>query len=402
MSSTWLPPLLGKTKIVMTTAKNVTLIAGPKSWIEGNAIAQLDKVAALPHVEHVYGMPGVHPGPGHPIDAVFIVKDWIYPHLIGSDIGCGMSWWKLPNSPGKIKRWADKMKGLETGVSDPEYWLEKHSVEPCGFEHSLGTIGHGNHFAELLVPDGVIDPEAYVRLTQDAPCILLVHSGSRGFGEKILYQHTEVYKDYGLAADSEQAGEYVRAHLHAMKWAKLNRRVIAERIFEMIGSDGEFLNDIAHNFLDARLQSINVSAGVQPKAHISYYHRKGAIPSDQGAVIIPGSRGSHSYIVEPIGENIAKSGSSLSHGAGRKMSRRDARLKFNAERDSIQRLQRTKFNSIVICEDRELLMEEAPEAYKPIDRVIQDLVDHDLVKVIAMMKPIITYKFRRGGHDHHC
>lgn len=393
-----------------TTNAKVTIISGPKSWIEGAAIAQLEKVAELPGIEHVYGMPGVHPGPGHPIDAVFAVRDHLYPHLVGADIGCGMGWWRVNSTPKRPERWAKKIRSIEQGVDDPASWLERYGVSPCGFEHSLGTVGHGNHFAEFLVPDGIMDPQTYAQITNDAPCLLLVHSGSRGYGEKILFEHTAQYKDAGLPTGTQEAADYITKHEHAMAWAKVNRRVIANRLLDMIGLEAEFLSDIAHNFVAGVLTSVTISdkppgVGFDGNKYLTgttlWYHRKGAIPAYNGPVIIPGSRGAHSYLVEPIPENCVKYGNSLSHGAGRKMSRRDARVKFNAERDSIQKLQRTKFNSIVICENRELLMEEAPEAYKDISRVVQDLVDYDLVKVIAMLKPVITYKYKRG-HDHGC
>jgi release factor H-coupled RctB family protein len=375
-------------------SEKITVISSHKSWIEGAALAQLEKVAELPGVEHVFGMPGVHPGPGHPVDAVFTVRDRIYPHLVGSDVGCGMQWWRLASAPTRPERWAKKIRSMERGITNPEEWLQRQGVEPCGFEHSLGTVGRGNHFSEFLVPDKILDPQTYAQVTHEAPALLLVHSGSRGYGEKILYEHTEQYRDAGLAAHSEEAAEYLAKHDHAMAWAKANRSAIAERLFDMIGITGEFLSDIPHNFVEGWPTQFNPL--------MLWTHRKGAIPANKGTVIIPGSRGAHSYLVEPKLETCAKVGYSLSHGAGRKMSRRDARIKFNAERDSIQRLQRTKFGSIVICEDREMLMEEAPEAYKPIDRVIQDLVDHDLVRVIAMLKPVITYKYRRGNDDDGC
>ena len=125
-----------------------------------------------------------------------------------------------------------------------------------------------------------------------------------------------------------------------------------------------------------------VAAGVVP----------GAAPSDEGPVVIPGSRGSLSYLVLPMGDG-ADHAHSLAHGAGRKWTRTSARERMR-ERFSPEALTRTSFKSHVICEDRDLLFEEAPPAYKAIDRVVGDLVDAGLVRVVATLAPVLTYKTR--------
>jgi release factor H-coupled RctB family protein len=376
---------------------NAKVISGPKSWIEGAALAQLERTATRPGIVFAWGMADLHPGMSCPIGAVFMAEGRIFPDLIGSDIGCGMGWWRLSNKLQKPDKIAKKIKSLERGVDNPDFWLDEVGCKPCGFEHSLGTIGRGNHFAEFLVPDGILDPEAYSRITEDAPAIMLVHSGSRGYGEKILYDHTKIYQDEGLLAGTDEFNAYMRLHQHAFVWAVVNRAVIGERLLKMTGLTGKFISDVTHNFVQGVVTREPITGN-----KVTWIHRKGAIPADQGPIIIPGSRGAHSYLVEPLPQTgIEASGYSLSHGAGRKMSRRDARVKFNAERDSIKTLQRTKFGSIVICEDRELLMEEAPQTYKDIDRVIQDQIDHDLIRVVAMLKPVITYKYRREADDAH-
>lgn len=383
----------------------VKIVSGPKSWIEGAAIAQLERIANYPHMESVIGMPDLHPGPGIALGAVFITTDHIYPHLVGSDIGCGMAVYRTSARMGKPERVAKKLKGLERGVDNPERYEAR--CAPTGFESSLGTVGRGNHFAEFLVPDGIVEPDLYTAFAGEAESLLLVHSGSRGYGEKILFDHTARFHDSGISVDDVyEYDAYVKAHDHAMRFAYVNRQCIAERILDMIDAAGTLIKDVPHNFLEGCINSVSLTATPTEPGKITgvtrqFFHRKGAIPSNAGMVIIPGSRGSHSYLVQPLG-NDKDTGYSLSHGAGRKMSRRDARVKFNEERDSIKKLQRTKFNSVVICEDRELLMEEASEAYKGIDRVVQDLVDHDLVKVVAMLRPAITYKYRRGHDDHEC
>jgi release factor H-coupled RctB family protein len=124
-----------------------------------------------------------------------------------------------------------------------------------------------------------------------------------------------------------------------------------------------------------------------------WLHRKGAAPSTQGPVVIPGSRGAFSYVVMPKEPN-ERSAFSLAHGAGRKWSRSDSRARLE-KRFSAKDLTRTELGSRVICEDRELLYEEAPQAYKNITIVIEDLVNAGLMDVIAILKPLVTYKVGR-------
>ena len=125
-----------------------------------------------------------------------------------------------------------------------------------------------------------------------------------------------------------------------------------------------------------------------------WLHRKGAAPADEGPLVIPGSRGSMSYLVEPMGHQ-APNGYSLAHGAGRKWTRSAARDRLGSKYRA-KDLTRTSLKSRVICEDKALLFEEAPEAYKKIDDVIGDLVELGLVRVLATLKPLITYKVRRA------
>jgi release factor H-coupled RctB family protein len=152
-----------------------------------------------------------------------------------------------------------------------------------------------------------------------------------------------------------------------------------------IGSTGRRVLDVCHNSVISR----------EVDGCTCWLHRKGAAPSDQGPVVIPGSRGALSYLVLPVGEGSA-SGYSLAHGAGRKWNRTNARERMR-ERFSAESLTRTSFKSHVICEDRDLLFEEAPPAYKAIDRVVTDLVEAGLVRVVATLAPVLTYKKRGGG-----
>lgn len=121
-----------------------------------------------------------------------------------------------------------------------------------------------------------------------------------------------------------------------------------------------------------------------------YIHRKGASPSDKGPVVIPGSRGALTYLVMPTGHTEV-SGYSLAHGAGRKWERSMCRPRLESKYTK-ETIKYTKLKGRVICNDYSLLFEEAPEAYKNIDTVIQSLLDFGLISIIATFKPIVTYK----------
>ena len=119
-------------------------------------------------------------------------------------------------------------------------------------------------------------------------------------------------------------------------------------------------------------------------------HRKGAAPSSSSTVLIPGSRGALSYIVKPIKSSIDH-GWSLAHGAGRKWDRGSAKGKLENKYRQAE-LVKTKLGSRVLCTNKDLLYEEAPEAYKSIDRVIADMEGMGLIKVVASLRPLLTYK----------
>ena len=121
-------------------------------------------------------------------------------------------------------------------------------------------------------------------------------------------------------------------------------------------------------------------------------HRKGAVAAEGEAVVIPGSRGSLSYLVKPLGDGESRAWS-LAHGAGRKWARSEARQRMR-ERFGMHQLAQTPLGGRVICEARDLLYEEAPAAYKNIADVIQGLVDAGLASVIATFRPLLTYKTR--------
>lgn len=144
---------------------------------------------------------------------------------------------------------------------------------------------------------------------------------------------------------------------------------------------GQKLVDISHNFIES----------VAIDGEWGWLHRKGAAPATKGLVIIPGSRGDFTYLVQPL--DTALSLYSLAHGAGRKWQRSTCKGRLTG-RYTAEQLTRTAQGSRVICCDRELLYEEAPQAYKPIESVIAAMVQAQLIRPVARFKPVITYKVR--------
>jgi release factor H-coupled RctB family protein len=361
----------------------VRVIASADNWIDSSAVEQLTATAKLPGVVQAVGLPDLHPGPGTPVGAAFVTDGVLYPHLAGNDIGCGMALWRagLPAKRPNLDRWVKKLKGLESEWDgDSAGRLEAAGVAVAAPE-ALGTIGGGNHFAELQAVDAVHDEAAFAALKLNADeLFVLVHSGSRGLGEAVLREFMRRRERGGLAAGTEDAVEYLRQHDHAVRWATENRRLIADRLLELLGGQPTPVLDNCHN-------SITPAAWVGASG---WLHRKGAAAADRGPVVIPGSRGTLSYLVLPHGD-LGGAAHSLAHGAGRKWARSDAKERLR-DRYSPERLERTDLGGRVICRDGDLIYEEAPQAYKDIGRVVQDLVDAGLVRAIATLKPLITYK----------
>lgn len=141
-------------------------------------------------------------------------------------------------------------------------------------------------------------------------------------------------------------------------------------------SEPQRVLDCRHNFLEKRENL--------------FIHRKGAVSGEAGAVVIPGSRGSLTYIVIPT-EKVEESAWSISHGAGRKWARSLCRSRI-AEKYDRDTIRETKLKSRIVCHDTDLLFEEAPEAYKNIAAVIESLLEFELIRIVATLKPVLTYK----------
>ena len=368
---------------------NSSLLATSDTWIESAAIEQLKKTAKLEGMVKAVGMPDLHPGKGSPIGASFLSQNIVYPFLIGGDIGCGMQLTILSRDVSKLhlERMVKKMKNInlkdEIVDSTKSEILKKYGVTNREFNSSLGTIGQGNHFAEVQAIDEVIDVEKFSNYGLDAKKIfLLVHSGSRGYGTQTLREHTDQFRDGGLSTNEVEFEEYFQKHNDALNWAKANRELISLKMCSVLNSKGSFVLDIFHNFVENYFDK---------KTQSKYWvHRKGAAPANKGLVVIPGSRGDYTYLVEPKDSSF-ESGYSLAHGAGLKWDR-SSTLKKLKNFYTREQLKRTKLGSHVICNQSELLYEEAPDAYKKITSIIKDLEEANLITVIAILKPLITYK----------
>jgi release factor H-coupled RctB family protein len=418
-------------QFIRDLSERVSLIASDRLWLEDAAVQQLKTTAQLPGMQRVVGLPDLHPGRGYPVGAAFFSIDRFYPALVGNDIGCGMSLWQTNLLAGKVKldKLDQQIGNLDKGIDDDE-WALLENIEPnlstclqqlrarmnpagldCTALRSLGTIGGGNHFIELQVTDRIDDEALFTQANMQAKQVqILVHTGSRGLGQMILRSHVDSFGHAGLAwsdldgsdvndandvsdvnnvNNPAAANKYLQQHDAALQFAQFNRTLVALRVLQRLRCRGQMVLDVHHNLVT--------------KAHIGdqtgWLHRKGASPSDQGMVMLPGSRGDYSYLIQPNtnSDNLATNPElalhSLAHGAGRKWQRTDCKAKLFKLASPTQ-LSRTALGSRVICDDRALIYEEAPQAYKTVDSVVDCLTGAGLAHVVARNKPILTYKTR--------
>ena len=319
-------------------------------------------------MRRVAGMPDLHPGRGYPVGAAFFSTGRLYPALIGGDIGCGMSLWSTGIDARKAATAKlEKRLGDIDGPLDDSWQPLVDELAPAdvGHRQALGTIGGGNHFAELQRIDTVCDPQAVDALGLDLDrLVLLVHSGSRGLGRAILEEHVQRHGHDGLAEDSADCQAYLARHDAALRYAQANRQLVARRMLDRLGTEGGQLLDVHHNLV--------TRADVQGEQ--GWLHR--------GLVVIPAD---FSYLVVPL----------RGDGAGRKWMRSECKDRL-FKRYSPAQLAKTRLGSHVICEDKQLIYEEAPEAYKPVDSIIASLEQAGLLTVLAKLRPVLTYKTRGG------
>lgn len=380
-----------------------------RSHLDEEAVRQLLNTAAtLPGVRLAAGMPDLHAGKGCPIGAAFVTDGRVYPHLIDRDAGCGMSLVRAPSlrehqlQGKRLERMADRLRGLDEPwpgareyLAAPLEWPAGAPVPPAAarpaFDASAGTVGRGNHFAECVVCERVLageEAEAGALGVRAGDVFALVHTGSRGLGGAVLDEQPPG----GLDAGGEDGRRYLEAHAHALAWARRNRALVARRFLEALGAPApepsDCVLDIYHNAVERMSEAMGGG----------WVHRKGAAPGDRGAVVIPGSRGARSYVVVPgrDGDRLARAACSMAHGAGRRWARSKALAAGRARHPDPSELLVTKLSSRVVCDDRALVYEEAPAAYKSIENVVADLEERGLVRVVAVLRPLLTYKTRRA------
>ncbi len=371
---------------VRIISDTVSIIASENAWIEGKAIDQLVKTASLEGMTQAVGLPDLHPGRGYPIGAAFFSEGRIYPALVGNDIGCGMSLYTTSLKTNKVNhdKFEKRLSDIESPLDDSfteqlERRKQALNITDSLSDISLGTIGGGNHFAELQKLDTVFDGDLLQPLGIDKKqLVLLVHSGSRGLGQSVLVDHVNRFGHKGIS-EPDDIEQYLDKHNHAVRWAQLNREMIAQRMLQALSAKGEPLLDVTHNLVSE--VTINERAG--------WLHRKGATPADCGLVMIPGSRGDLSYLVKP--KPSTDSLYSLAHGAGRKWQRTECKDRLK-HKYRVSQLEKTALGSKVICKNKDLMYEEAPQAYKDIDAVIGDMIDAELIELVASFKPVLTFK----------
>lgn len=407
-------------KYIRNLSDRASVVASDDLWLEGAALQQLQTTSQLAGMRRVVGLPDLHPGRGYPVGASFFSVGRFYPALCGGDIGCGVSLWQTGLLAGKVK--LDKLDrqignldappdevelarlsalqcalgeassngfgvtlagGLDDWLASLERELAAAGLE-SGSMRSLGTIGLGNHFVELQSVSAVLQQALFDGAGLDAKRLqLMVHSGSRGLGQIVLRRHVDRHSHAGLEQDTPEALDYLRQHAAALSYAHLNRRMIALRMLLRLRSEGAMVLDVDHNLVAPAV--IDGESG--------WLHRKGANPSDRGMVMLPGSRGDYSYLLQPLAAPDSASLQSLAHGAGRKWIRGDCKDRLQRKATPAQ-LARTVFGGRVICEDKALIYEEAPQAYKEVGSVLDSMQGAGLVDAVARFQPLLTYKTR--------
>jgi tRNA-splicing ligase RtcB len=389
-----------------------------RAWIRGvpmeeAARQQLENVAKLPIVfRHVAVMPDVHYGIGATVGSVIATEKAVIPAAVGVDIGCGMM---AVETSLRASDLPDNLHGLRTAIEKAvphgrsgnggrgdrgawhnlpgaaaEAWAElsgeyrticdKHPRIAQGNDaNHLGTLGTGNHFIEVC-----LDERDHVWF--------MLHSGSRGVGNRIgsyfielakndMRRHMANLPDANLAylqEGSAHFGDYVQAVEWAQRFAMANRRVMMDAVIAAAKKEirpfelGDTAVNCHHNYV-AREHHYGRDLLVT---------RKGAVRARAGELgIIPGSMGARSFIVR--GKGNEESFCSCSHGAGRVMSRTEAKKRFTLE-------DHAKATEGIECRKDKDVIDETPAAYKPIDAVMK--AQEDLVEVVRTLRQVVVVK----------
>ncbi|UVC07064.1 RNA ligase RtcB family protein [Rhizobium sp. TH2] len=351
------------------------------TWIEGAAEKQLHDVAALAGMMSVAAFPDLHPGKYGPV-GMAARSDRLYPQLVGNDIGCGMSFFELdlPLRKLKIDKAANQLRGLEDiELGDPAERLEASGMAGDYFTGALGTIGGGNHFCELQAVEDAVDGAGVDRQR----LYLLVHSGSRALGASVFGDVIAANGSMpeGLEIGTEAAVAYMLDHQSALAWASLNRQMIAERAATALRADLRLVADVPHNLVQLTGNGV--------------VHYKGAAHVAPGALApVAGSRATLSHLVLAL-DGVEASLEAISHGAGRKYDRKSMHGRAGANRSEREALMTNEWGGIAICDDRDLVIEEAAGAYKDAGKVVADLASFGLIEPVATMRPLVTYKAAR-------
>jgi tRNA-splicing ligase RtcB (3'-phosphate/5'-hydroxy nucleic acid ligase) len=380
-----------------------------KVWtdrIEPEAIEQLKNIASLPVVHpHVAAMPDVHLGKGATVGSVVPTRNAVCPAAVGVDIGCGMSARRTsipaaalgPEDLKKLRHSIEreipvgreqKRKPFDAAVA----WMDSHGAPSAVSKsiveralHQLGTLGGGNHFIEVCAD------------SKDGMLWALLHSGSRNVGKTVAEAHIARAKremgpalaslpDPDLAWFTEGAPAF-GAYRGDLEWcqsyARENRAIMMDRLLRQLAFAAGFRDDVSRLGITVEVDCHHNY--VAEETHFGeqvFLTRKGAIRAGEGELgIIPGSMGTGTYIVRGLGN--AEAFESAPHGAGRAMSRSEARRRFTAEDLVCQ-------TEGVECRKDAHVVDEIPSAYKPIEEVIEK--SSDLVEVVTFIRQIICVK----------
>ena len=363
------------------------------------AVGQLELALRLPIALEGALMPDAHVGYALPIGGVFAAHRAVSPAMVGVDIGCRMHLSLFAVSPTEFRArrealfrdllavttfgvGADNDRPADHTVLDKDRWQITSQTRGLRDKarRQLGTSGSGNHFAELVIGERLDAVGArFIAPLPEHFCGLLTHSGSRGVGYALANHYmrlaaletartARVPKMYEwLSLDGDAGREYWAAMELAGDFAKANHEVIHEAFARRSGLTPVATVQNDHNFAwrDGADRVI---------------HRKGATPAEKGVLgVIPGSMGSASYVVR--GGGVPEALHSASHGAGRVGSRTSVR-----DQISLGEVRRRLKQQDILVEG--LSAEEAPPAYKDIERVLKIQVEAGLVTPLARMMPV--------------
>ena len=370
------------------TASQTRYVAHPLSPEVERALARL---ADAPDVQHIAVMPDVHLAEEVCVGVAVATSHLVYPAAVGGDIGCGMAALRFDASAdalGDVGA-ARVLAGLYERVPRGRQQRAGFRLWPDGLDSDelshpslaglargdgraqLGTLGSGNHFIEL-------------QADEEDRLWLMLHSGSRAIGPAIRAHHAARAEPAGhlraLDAGTEAGRAYLADVAWALRYADANRRHLIDASVEAVAAaiggrpEESSLVTCDHN---------HVRRETHRGAEL-WVHRKGAIAAGAGAPgIVPGSMGSPSYHVEGRGDPDALGSSA--HGAGRALSRTDARRTIS-RRDLAQQLEGVAWDH----RRADALRDEAPAAYKDITRVMR--AQRDLVRVVRRLRPLLSYK----------